>query len=422
MWGTTAQAQIRRIVGPGGVQGNGDSYVSGWDPTGCCVLFYTDATNLFAKRDPNAATYIASANISTGVVTDLAVGTPTGLVGRVLFPCTLCLTRPEYTASRSALIFYAQAANGLVPGDTGTNMQVYLKTKATGAVTEITAPGGVPGNGDSLTPIIAANGAVAAFTTYATNLLPGVTYRTPALFTYTPASGALALAGVPANGVKSNGGIGTPSFSPDGTMLLWATNATNVVPMPAGSANIVMAPVTAAPGTVPTLISTTAAGVPGDGNSTHPIMSPSGRYVAFESDAPAFGGDGVTYQVYIKDLVSGALTLASTTASGVAGNGSTTHAQWSPDGKQLVMDSNAVNLTGANPTASTQIIVKNLMTGHVLCLSLNTSGVPGSGASTHPHFSPSGKYVAFAGRAPDLVTGDTNNRADVFIVPVPASY
>lgn len=415
-----AASQVRRVsVSAAGVQGNGDSYVSGWDPTGCCVVFYTQATNLFATPDPNKATYVASVNLSTGTVTDLAPGMPTGLAGTPIFPCTLCLSRPEYTANRSALIFYGQAANGLVPGDTSTSIEVFLKSSSPPAITRLTAPGGVAGNGDSISPIITADGSMAAFTTYATNLLPGVKYHVPALFLYNVAAGSLSLAGVPAGAAPANGGAGTPSFSPDGKTLFWATNASNFAAMPAGSTNIFAVSVS---GGAPVLVSTNAAGQPGDGDTTHPVLSPSGRYLAFESTAKLFGGDGVTLQVYVKDMTTGSLTMVSTTAAGVAGNGASSHAQWSPGETELVMDSAAANLTGPNPTGSTQIVLKNLQTGHVTCLSLNTAGVPASGASTHAHFSPSGKTVAYASRATDLVANDTNRRADVFVVPVPAKF
>ena len=83
------------------------------------------------------------------------------------------------------------------------------------------------------------------------------------------------------------------------------------------------APAVAAPGDI-TLASTSDTGVKGNGDSTEPSLSADGTKVAFGSSAtnldPA-DTDSVVVDVYVKDLTTGDITLASTSDTGVKGNG-----------------------------------------------------------------------------------------------------
>jgi len=413
-----AQAQtIKRVsVSIAGVQSNDHSYAAGWHPSGCCVVFYTQATNLFSPPDPNKATYVAMANVTTGAVTDLSRGIATGLTGAATFTNLLCESRPKFSADGNKLVFYAQAANGLVKNDTAKFLEVFVKTIKSGKVIVLTSPGGVNSNDQTYSPLMSPDGSTAGFSSYATNLLGSTPYRAPALILANTTTGALSLTSVNASGVSEDGGAGTPAFSPDGKMIGWGTNSSNIVPVPVGSTNVFVKVL--ATGAL-TLVSATQAGAPSDGLSTHPDVSHSGRYVAFQSNAPAFGGDGVIQQVYIKDLQTGALTLASTDATGKAGTANSTHGQWSPDDTRLLMESAAPNMVPGVQSGSTEIVIKDLATGTVTLVSKDTTGLPAVGNSNHPQWSPSGKMVSFASTAQTLVAGDTNRKADVFVATLP---
>jgi len=62
--------------------------------------------------------------------------------------------------------------------------------------------------------------------------------------------------------------------------------------------------------------------VQGNNNSYEPSISADGRYVAFRSNASNLVADDTngTYDVFVKDLQTGAITRASTDASGTQGN------------------------------------------------------------------------------------------------------
>ena len=414
-----ATSPVTRVsVSATGAQGNGESYNPGWHPSGCCVVFYTQANNLFAAPPPNpTATQVAMVNLSTGAVTNMAPGIAVpGPAAINTYNCTLCKTHPVFSANGKKLAFYAEAANGLDPTDTGPFIDVFVQTVATGAVVRMSGPHGIVGNNSSYVPLITANGANAGFLSTATNLLPGVTTRPLSLFTVNLKTNALTLASTTASGTSLNGGVAEPSFSPGGTRIAFGTNATDIAPMPLGSTNIFTRGIS---GGAYTVISKTASGVIGNGISTHPRWSNDGTMMAFQSNATAFGGDGVTPQIYIKNLKTGTLTLVSTNAAGTPGNGASDHPAFSPDGTQLALDTAATNFAPGTAAGTNQVAVKNLTTGAMTVISVTPAGVPGDANSNHPQWSPDGTMIAFGSSSDDLVPGDTNRKQDIFVAPAP---
>ncbi|HEX8512087.1 MAG TPA: Ig-like domain-containing protein, partial [Allosphingosinicella sp.] len=98
---------------------------------------------------------------------------------------------------------------------------------------------------------------------------------------------------------------------------------------------------------------------------------------------------------------------------------------FSPDGTKLAFMSMATNLVPGDAAGQTDIFVKDLVTGAIERLSRNTLGQEGNGSSESPAFSPDGKKVVFASMAGNLVSGDGNGAMDLFIATlsdVPASY
>jgi len=416
-----AFAQVRLVsVSAAGVSGKSDSYNPNWHPSGCCVVFYTQATNIFASPPPNpTATQIAMVNLSTGVVTNMAPGvavtTPDAINTYKYVPCK---TPPIFSADGTQLVFYAEAANGIDPTDTGTYIDAFIENVTTGQITRMSAPNGIQGNGSSYSPLIAANGQTAAFVTLAHNLIPGLRYDGNALMIYNVASGAVRLGSLTQGGVPVKGGIDQPQFSPDGTEIVYGTNAPNLVPTPAGSTNIFIQSLS---GAAPILVSQTASGVIGNGLSTHGRFSPDGTQVLFQTNSTSLGGNGVTLQVYVKNLQTGALTLISTDVNGVAGNGNSDHAEMSPDGTMVVMDTAATNFAAGTPTGSNQIAVKDLVTGTMSVVSVSPTGAPGTGNSNHPHWSPDGTMITFGSSSSNLVPGQVIHQQGVFVVPAPVT-
>ncbi len=61
------------------------------------------------------------------------------------------------------------------------------------------------------------------------------------------------------------------------------------------------------------------------------------------------------------------------------------------------------------------VYVRDLLTGTVTLVSKNSAGLAGNGPSSYATISSDGKRIAYQSLASDLVTGDTNGKSDVFL-------
>ena len=119
----------------------------------------------------------------------------------------------------------------------------------------------------------------------------------------------------------------------------------------------------------------------------------------------------------LEDRVTPVLFLGSSPDPSLPGqaNGDSHSASFSPDGKSLLFESQASNLVPGDTNGVADIFVKDLTTGAVRLVSTDAAGRPADGNSALPVFSPDGKSVAFESDATNLVPGDTNGARDVFV-------
>jgi len=111
----------------------------------------------------------------------------------------------------------------------------------------------------------------------------------------------------------------------------------------------------------------------------------------------------------------GSIVRVSTDSSGVQGNNNSLYPVFSADGTQVAFQSNASNLVAGDTNGKADIFVKNLSTGAVKRVSTDSSGAQGNDNSESPVFSADGTKVAFTSYASNLVAGDTNSAPDIFV-------
>ena len=87
----------------------------------------------------------------------------------------------------------------------------------------------------------------------------------------------------------------------------------------------------------------------------------------------------------------------------------------SADGRYVAFASSASNLVTGDTNGTSDVFVRDRQTGTTTRVSVDSSGTQGNNSSPEPSFSADGRYVAFTSQAGNLVTGDTNGRADVFV-------
>ena len=223
-------------------------------------------------------------------------------------------------------------------------------------------------------------------------------------------SGTITLASSGPNGLGNASSFNT-SLSADGTKVAFDSAASNLVAGDTNGTRDVFVK-DLATGTV-TLASAGSDGL-GNGFSSNPSLSADGTKVAFSSASILVDGDtNGSNDIFVKDLATGAITLASSGPNG-EGNGYSYDSSLSADGTKVAFRSNASNLVPGDTNGRDDVFVKDLVTGAITLASAGLDG-QGNGSSSSPSLSADGAKVAFDSAASNLVAGDTNGSEDVFV-------
>lgn len=323
------------------------------------------------------------------------------------------------------IVFHSSAYN-LVDNDNNGATDIFLKDMQTGALTLVSTTSlGIQGNGASEYASISADGNSISFMSYATNLVGEDTNNKADTFVKNLQTGSITRISENALGVGGDGdSYGGVAFSTDGRYAVFNSDATNLIEGDTnGVSDIFMKDMQT--GTIARL-STAADGTQGNGESISASVSADGRYVAFMSYASNLaqtqGGDDRTMQIYdifVKDTQTGSISVATTTSSGLL----TTYGGYFPslssDGRYVVFESGSTDLVSDDTNFVRDIFIKDLQSGMVSRLSLNTSGVEGNYESSEPYISADGTYVTFSSWSTNFASNDTNGYPDAFRIGNP---
>ncbi len=165
-----------------------------------------------------------------------------------------------------------------------------------------------------------------------------------------------------------------------------------------------------------TRASVDSAGNEGDGLSGAVSVSSDGVWVAFESDATNLvsGDTNGVRDVFVHNRVTLA-TIRVSEVAGVQGDGPSGRPSISADGTVVAFESEARNLVIGDMNGVADVFLVELGTGAIERVSLDGSGVEGNGESREPAVSRDGRYVAFYSSASNLHSNDYNNSRDVFV-------
>jgi Tol biopolymer transport system component len=169
----------------------------------------------------------------------------------------------------------------------------------------------------------------------------------------------------------------------------------------------------------PVLVSVRASDVSSGGvESTDPVVSANGRFVAFPSSAFNLvpNDNNGRKDVFVRDLQTATTSLVSINLTGTgSGNGDSGRPTISADGRYVVFESGASNLVANDVNNAADVFLRDLQTGTTTLLSTNSTGPAGGNQSSlSPIISANGQVVVFTSFASNLVTNDNNNAIDVF--------
>ena len=396
----TGQATERVSVDSSGAQGDAGSGRPSLSADGRYVAFASDATALVAG-DTNGRTDVFVRDRQSGVTERVSVDSagaqgngPSG--------------DPSISADGRYVAFHSDATD-LVVGDTNGRTDVFVHDRETGVTERVSVDSsGVQGNGSCFEPSLAEHGRLVAFWGRADNLVPGDTNAQPDVFVHDRETGATERVSVGSSGAQGNDASTLTEISADGRYVAFASEAGNLVN---GDTNgkIDVFLYDRENGTTER-VSVDSNGVQGNDTSYWPSVSAHGRYVAFASLASNFvnGDTSGAWDVYVRDRWS-RITDHVSDSGGM-------QPSISADGDLVAFRGPSANVFVHDPRYGTTALV-----------SIDPIGAEANLPCEDPAISADGRCVVFSSTATNLVSGDTNGAADVFVsarcvVPTSTAY
>ncbi len=280
------------------------------------------------------------------------------------------------------------------------------------AVTVSVNQAGVGGNGISAEPAISAGGRYVAFTSAATDLVPGDGNGTADVFVHDLSLGGTSRVSLSTQPRPS----GSPAISADGRYVAFTSAATDLVPGDTNRVTDVFVRDRRAGRT--RLVSVSSQGWLANHSSGQPALSADGRYLAFTSTATNLvpGDSNGAADVFVRDLVTGRATQVSAGPRGAPGDGPSSAPAISADGRYVAFESLAANLVAGDTNLTWDVFVRDRSLGSTERITVNPGGDQADYASRMPVLSPDGRYVAFQSRATNLAPGPRIWDDDVYAV------
>ena len=391
-----------------GTKGNDESYPGSISADGTRVAFSSRASNLDpAATDGTENVYVK--DLASGDLVLVSV-TEGGISG------DNNSTTPSLSADGAVVAFQSDAEN-LHPASSPEAGEIYLKDLTTGQLSIVSAgDDGTTGNLDSWAPSISADGTMVAFYSFASNLDPADTDLFSDVYVKNVVTGELTLVSAGDDGTKGDLDSNSPSISADGTKVAFSSQASNLDPADTDSIfdiyvkDLVTGDLD--------LVSTADDGTKADRSSFGAQLSPDGGVLGFISQANNLDPSDTTDDIldaYVKDLATGAVTLISTADNGPKGNGQTDSLSLSNDGTRVVFQSASTNLDPADTDPFHDVYLKDLVTGDLSLVSTADDGTKGNSHSSNSVLSADGTLLAFASIADNLDPADPDLLADVYV-------
>jgi Tol biopolymer transport system component len=276
---------------------------------------------------------------------------------------------------------------------------------------------GLQANGNSEEPSISSDGAIVAFISEATNLVPGDTNNAQDVFVHDLNTASTERVSVATAGTEGDNDAFTLSLSSNGNFVAFGSTATNLV---AGDTNDVIDVFVRDRNTDTTeRVSLTNAGLQANGESFSPAISSTGRYVAFRSDATNLVANDTNNNadIFVRDRTLGVTRRVSVASDGTQANGDSILPAISADGRFVAFSSDASNLVAGDFNNLADIFVHDRQDDTTIRVVAPAEFNTASGIIiVAPSISPDGGFVGLRSNADDLVPGDTNNSFDTFLI------
>ncbi len=404
-------------------------------PDGRYVVFQSLANNLTSKADSNTYWDVFVRDLKTGVTKTVS----TGLKGA---PANGDSTAPDISANGRYVAFISEA-NNLVKGDQDKNNlagELFIKDLKTGKTTRaFTGPRPDDEYGSEYQPSISDNGAVVAFDSSRSTLVPNDTNGDEDVFVWKRSTGKITRVSVTSSGAEA----GSPAYeayadslgaeiSGDGKTVVFQSGENNLVKNDTNNISDVFLHSLVTHRT--TRISVGPKGQQATGGypdrrqgAATPSISSDGQTVLYSGASlkglvPQDVGD--YRQVYVYHRKTGKTQLAVRTPGGGVVNDHLNNGVLSPDGRFISFETSAPGLVKGDTDTDEDVFVRDLKAGRTVRASVGPNGADAKGWSGGfaNALSANGRRVVFTSDATGLVTNPIYGDEDLYVHTFPKNF
>ena len=396
-----------------GGAGNGASSGVALNMDGAFITFYSDASNLVVD-DTNDVRDVFVHHRGDPATERASVSSPGEQANRASHEQGRA---PAINGDGTVVAFYSAAFN-LVPDDTNGKSDVFVRVSGSAATERVSvAWNGAQGDGSSTLPSISRNGQLVAFPSLAANLVPNDTNDAADIFIRDRVERTTERL----CRVQGNGSSTTPAISADGTVVAFASAATNLVSDDRnGHLDIFVCDRHSG---TPELVSVSSAGVPSNGDSLLPAISEDGRFVAFKSaaDKLADGDTNDVVDVFVRDRVLRTTERVSVNLHGGNADDASFPPSISFDGRFVAFGSAATNLVDNDFNHVPSVFLRDRLAKRTVMVDVASDGQQANAGTPDvaPSLSGDGQFVGFVSFASNLAPAGGNQVLNVFLTTNP---
>jgi len=325
---------------------------------------------------------------------------------------------PTISVGGRYVVFTSEAPN-LVTDDTNQQPDVFLHDRASGTTTRVSVRSdGAQASGLSGSAEISGDGATIVFDSDAGDLVDGDTNGLPDIYSHDRRTGETTRVSVTAQGVQGDGLSVRPVVSRDGGFVAFSSLSTNLVP---GDTNDIGDAFRVDMSSAETTrVSLRADGDQASGGSpftsTYPLaITTDGTRVSFETESDLVDDDtNGQIDVYVRERDTATTTRMSVGSADHELDGPSGDGSMSADGRRVLFWTLADGVISGDDNGMADLFVRNVNRGRTRLVSVAAEGGAANSDSSPGALTVGGRHVAFPSEASDLVSGDTNDEADIF--------
>ena len=319
-------------------------------------------------------------------------------------------------------IAFSSTGTNIVAGDTNGTRDVFVRNTQAAATTRVSvSTAGVPGNGPSDQPSISHNGRWVVFRSTATNLVAGDTNGKADIFRRDLQLGTTTRVSVANVGAKQlTGDSRNPGISYDGNEVVFESDAPNALDWDLNTATDVF--VRNISGDFTQMETLTSSELALTAGGSTPDFSGDGRYVVFQSATNQVGIDtNSKVDIFLRDRVAGTTEKVSTASNGDQADGPSSDAHVSDNGRFIVFESDATDLTSAvDKVERADVFRRDRTLATTILVTRNTASNVANEGGNDPRVSADGNKVAFSSESTNLAA-DSNGTQDTFVRDIGAA-